>query len=327
MTNKLNRRNYLQAHFDLIDAIRTYFKIRGFTDVLTPPLVQNPGMETHIHPFQVASAKDKNLKPLYLHTSPEFHMKELLSLGLEKIFTISYSFRDEPNSNLHRPQFVMLEWYRSNEHYHTIMQDCVELITHCRQRLKEKGHPISKSFDRVLLKKITVSEAFKKFLNYDILDYLDAASFRAKIQETTPDILPTDTLSWDDLFFLVFMNKIEPELKKEVAIFIDEYPHHLAALSKISEKDPRVCERFELYCQGVELANCFHELTDLEKQKARFTEQNTQKKNIYDYELPLPELLFKTLEKGLPHCSGIALGVDRLLQLILGREELFYDFK
>jgi lysyl-tRNA synthetase class 2 len=155
---------------------------------------------------------------------------------------------------------------------------------------------------------------------------LDSLSFRKKIQETTPEILPADELAWDDLFFLVFINKIEPELKKEVAIFVDEYPYHLAALSKISTRDPRVCERFELYCQGVELANCFYELTDLEKQKSRFLEQNKQKQNLYGYQLPDPELLYKSLEKGLPTSCGIALGVDRLLQLILGREELFYDF-
>jgi lysyl-tRNA synthetase class 2 len=118
------RKLKLKAQFDLLWAIRSYFSNLKFVDVLTPPMVENPGMETHIHPFQVAHAKSHSMSQWYLHTSPEFHMKELLSLGFENIYNLSYCFRDEPNASIHRPQFLMLEWYRTGAHYTKIMQDC-----------------------------------------------------------------------------------------------------------------------------------------------------------------------------------------------------------
>src|SRR5687767_3032706 len=111
------------ASFHLQQAIRDFFLERGFMDVLTPPMVPNPGMETHIHPFRVWSERGRAPTPFYLHTSPEFCMKELLSEGMERIFTLSYCFRDEPSSPIHRPQFLMLEWYRANARYETIMDD------------------------------------------------------------------------------------------------------------------------------------------------------------------------------------------------------------
>ena len=130
--------NYM-AQVYLLDAIRTFFKERDFLDVLTPPMVSNPGMEVHIHPFQINKAINKEETPYYLHTSPEFWMKHLLSEGLEKIFTLNYCFRDEPQSPIHRPQFIMLEWYRAGEHYEKIISDCFDLYKYCHEKLKDQG--------------------------------------------------------------------------------------------------------------------------------------------------------------------------------------------
>ncbi len=129
----------LTYQFALTQAIRNFFNSKGFTDVMTPPMVQNPGMETHVHPFDVRSKRSGKMTGLSLHTSPEFHMKELLSLKeeeLDKIFNISYCFRDEPKSEFHRKQFLMLEWYRKNERYESIMRDCERLIPYCFDALK-----------------------------------------------------------------------------------------------------------------------------------------------------------------------------------------------
>src|SRR4051812_37719705 len=115
----------LRYQFELIQLIRNYFGQQGFLDVLTPPMVENPGMEVHIHPYQIKSTRTNRDLPLYLHTSPEFALKQLLAAdeGFDKIFSLGYCFRDEPSSPIHRSQFMMLEWYRKHERYEKIMED------------------------------------------------------------------------------------------------------------------------------------------------------------------------------------------------------------
>ncbi|MFW5887256.1 MAG: amino acid--tRNA ligase-related protein [Bacteriovoracia bacterium] len=310
----------LKQQFQLIQAMRDFFNEQGFMDVLTPPMVENPGMETHIHPFAIHSAKGE-FAGKYLHTSPEFHMKELLSLGLENIFTICYCFRDEPNSLLHRQQFLMLEWYRSEARYETIMDDCENLYSFCYERLNSKKLNIN--FERV-----TVNEIIKEYTGKDILDFLETEQLRKWLEKDFKDIMlpPLETNpSWDDYFFLLFLNKVEPELKKRPFITLYEYPHHLSALSTLKEKDPRVCERFEIYINGIEIANCFNELRDINEQKKRFSKQAQEKRKLYGYSLPGPKLLYDTLDKGFSPSAGIALGIERLLMGITGKNDVFYS--
>lgn len=305
--------NYM-AQIHLLDAIREFFKINNFHDVLTPPAVSNPGMEVHIHPFQMAHARNAELSSMYLHTSPEFWMKKLLSEGLEKIFTLSYCFRDEPNSPIHRSQFIMLEWYRKNEFYTQIMDDCFNLLIHCHSYLKNHGIAVTELPQGFQPIRKTIQEIFQEILNFDILNYLDRISLKELIAEKFNDVpLPLEECAWDDYFFLLFLNKIEPELSKYPFLILYNYPAELSALSTINKEDPRVCDRFELYCNGVELANCFHELTDIDEQKKRFQDQAELKKELYHYQLPEPKMLYEALEKGLPTSSGIALGIERLL--------------
>ncbi|MBT5092648.1 MAG: hypothetical protein HOM21_00300, partial [Halobacteriovoraceae bacterium] len=144
------------ARFILLQAIRDFFRQENFTDVLTPPLVENPGMETHIHPMQV-SAKNGGQNLGYLHTSPEFHMKELLAAGFDKIFNLSYCFRDEPFSDQHRPQFLMLEWYRGASHYDDIAKDVERLYHFCHQRLLENEVAV---LEKKKFTTVTVAELF-----------------------------------------------------------------------------------------------------------------------------------------------------------------------
>lgn len=327
--NQQSRNNKLLNLFKLQQYIREFFTADEFLDVLTPPMVQNPGMETHLHPFRVGSAKDKKNLDYYLHTSPEFHMKELLSEGLGNIFTMSYCFRDEPSSDHHRPQFVMLEWYRSNEFYTKIMDDTENLISYCSQRFLKDGIEINSDFKNLVPIRKTIQEIFVEILDIDILNFLDKDSLSTLIRENFKDVpLPSiqehNKLSWDDYYFLLFLNKVEPVLRKYPLILLYEFPSHLSALSTIKEDDHRVCERFEVYCHGIELCNCFNELTNLSIQKTRFNEQEKLKRHLYDYDLPEPKVLYKALEKGIPSASGIALGVERLLMAITGEENPFY---
>lgn len=312
--------------FRLIEAIRKFFGEAGFTDVLTPPMVQNPGMETHVHPFQVSHLRQKKNSSWYLHTSPEFMMKRLLSEGLEKIFTISYCMRDEPLSPIHRPQFLMLEWYRSRERYEKIMSDVQELMGFCREYLALHKIPLKHPSTSVKWEKISVSDLFEDQLKIKILDFLEVKELSELIKKKFPDVpLPKGELEWDDCFFLLFLNKIEPMLKRYPFLILHEYPAPLAALSTLKEKDPRVCERFEVYVDGIELANCYNELTDLTEQKKRFTLQNQEKNRLYGYHLPEPKTLYHALKKDFPKSSGIALGVERLLLALTPVQNPFFD--
>ena len=307
----------LETKFLGIQLIRNWFLKEGFLDVMTPSIVTCPGIEPHLHPFEVKGSCHHG----FLQTSPEFHMKELLSFGLEKIFTLTYSFRDEPKSETHRPQFIMLEWYRSGEHYEKIKEDTKSLINFLVSNLPGVDEKYSGQFFEW-----TIKEAFIKFADIDLDTYGTKEGFYKKIQESIPQVLPLpniDEVNWDDLFFIVFLNVIEPELKSYPKVILKEYPASQAALSTLKEEDQSVCERFEVYLNGVEIGNCFNELTDLEVQRRRYIDAKQERLNLYKKEIPEPKVLFDALERGLPKSSGIAVGVERLLSTLIGSDQLF----
>jgi lysyl-tRNA synthetase class 2 len=303
----------LRYQFELIQLIRNYFTEQGFLDVLTPPAVENPGMEVHIHPFQLYSVHQKKTVPYYLHTSPEFCLKELLSRSEEKIdnaFSLSYCFRDEPNSPIHRHQFLMLEWYRKHARYEAIMTDTIELIERVVNEFTKRGYPVRSSMNNFQVVKKTMQEIFLETINVDILNYLEKDKIKELIQTKFKDVpLPNADLHWDDYFFLLYLN---------------EFPAPLSALSTLKENDKRVCERFEVYLNGVELCNCFNELTDASEQRKRFYEQARLKDELYHYSLPTPSKFYESMDRGLPPSAGIALGVERLLHSILEIENPFF---
>lgn len=322
------RKVKLEAQFQLLWAIRQFFSKQEFLDVMPPPMVQNPGMETHIHPFKVGHANTLRFSEWYLNTSPEFHMKELLSMGFENIFTLGYAFRDEPYATNHRPQFLMLEWYRTNAHYTKIMDDCEELFKFSLNTLNEKNLPVDHSLLNAKFERATIQEIFSDMLKIDILDFLDKKDLKELIEKNFKDVpLPVqgEELSWDDYYFLLFLNKIEPHLAHYPYLLLYEFPNHLSALSTLKGSDPRVCERFEIYAKGVELCNCFNELRDLKIQKERFLLQAQEKEKLYSYKLPEPTVLYGALNKGLPESAGIALGVERFLKVLTGIENPFWD--
>jgi lysyl-tRNA synthetase class 2 len=287
-------------------------------------MVENPGMETHIHSFQVSSIVKNELKNLYLHTSPEFHMKKLLAENeeLKNIFTISYCFRDEPNSPIHRNQFLMLEWYRKFERYEKIMQDTENLIKSANAYLQSKNIKTKKQ--DFIFERTTVDSLFNEFLNFSILDFLDTKELKEKILKDFKDVpLPSVDCDWDDYYFLLFLNKIEPLLENYPYLLISEFPAPLSALSTLSSKDNRVCERFEVYMHGIELCNCFNEITDYKELENRFKQQALDKKRIYNYQLPWPNEFMQTM-KNYPQSAGIALGVERLLLSLVDVNNPFF---
>ncbi|MAW07669.1 MAG: hypothetical protein CME61_05235, partial [Halobacteriovoraceae bacterium] len=228
-------REKLIKKFTFTGAIKRFFEKKGFIEVITPPMVQSPGIEPHLHPFKV---QGNNIGEMYLHTSPEFHMKELLSHGLEKIFTISYSFRDEPQSTTHRPQFLMLEWYEANVDYNKVIEDSINLINELSKQFSP--NQLMRDSEFICL---TVKEAFLKFSKTDLDEVDSSLKFKNHIKNNFPQIpLPKELLDWDDYFFLLFLNEIEPRFKDIPKLILKDYPASQAALSTLKEEDPTVCE-------------------------------------------------------------------------------------
>lgn len=299
----------------LLTEIRSYFAKNSFLEVEVPPIVRNPGMEAHLHPFQLRSKYQNENLDLYLHTSPEFYMKKLLSEGLENIYNISFSFRDEPDSETHRKQFLMLEWYRANTDYSFIKKDCDNIIKNSYLAF-DKNVPVRQY--------VTIDTLFQNYLGFSILNFLDAKDLKQKIQLDFPKLFNehSNTWPWEDYFFLLFLNEIEPQFKNIPYLMVDLFPAPLSALSTIDKDDSRLCNRFEVYLNGLEVANCFNELIELEEQKKRFELEEKKKESLYSYKLPKADVLYNALEKGIPPSSGIALGIERLLNAIT-REESF----
>ncbi len=170
---------------------------------------------------------------------------------------------------------------------------------------------------------MTMEELWLETVKSSPLELLEKNELKKFIALNHKDVpLPKEDLSWDDYFFLLFLNKIEPHLKRWPLLMIYEFPAPLAALSTL--KNPKVCERFEVYVNGIELCNAYNELTDANEQKKRFQQQNQDKKNLYSYSLPEPERFLQSLDRGLPACAGIALGVERLLTGLCEIDDPFF---
>lgn len=306
-------------------AIRAFFDNQGFWEVETPILQVCPVMDTHIHAFQT-DLKGVDLqkeRELYLHTSPEFAMKKLMVAGLPKIYQMAHVFRNGEGSRLHSPEFTLLEWYRADSGYEDIMDDCEDLLRYVAEDLKIKTYRGgSKSCDPFKdWKRISVAGAFEEYAGIDLAAHLeDTEGFSAAIAAKGIRVAEGDR--WDDLFFRVMAEKIEPFLGADVPCILRDYPVSMASLSRRKPSDPRFAERFEMYVCGVELCNAFGELTDAAEQRKRFKEEMDIKQELYGERYPVDEDFLKALEHGLPESGGNALGVDRLAMLATGAEDI-----
>ena len=314
----------------IIRAVRHYFEGEGFNEVDTPCLQISPGNEVHLQAFQTALRDYQGGadEVFYLHTSPEFAMKKLLVAGEEKIFQIAHVFRNGERSSRHHPEFSMMEWYRAHEDMKSIMRDCVELVRAAAKvagRTKFEGNGITCD-PFVEWEVITVAEAFQRYADLDILatapDPLkpDAALLRKAMAHL--DIRTDDGDSWDDLFFRIMDAKIEPHFGKDRPTFLTEYPLSMAALSRPKPNDPRLAMRFELYICNLELANAFEELTDAKEQHRRFQHDMDLKEKLHGERYPIDMDFIAALEHGMPETTGIALGIDRLIMLCCGTENI-----
>ena len=320
--NHADRRPILLARNRITAALRAWFAGQDFVEVETGALQISPGNETHLHAFATAlEAPDGSRAPLYLRTSPEFACKKLLAAGERRIVEFARVFRNRERGALHAAEFTMVEWYRANESYATLMADCMALVRTAAEvagarQFNFRGRaadPFSAP------ERLTVAEAFARFAGIDLLATLpdgkpDRSAFAHAAQAAGIKVAADD--HWGDIFSKILVERVDANLGNGCATILDEYPAVLSALARPA-RDPRVAERFELYMCGVELANGFGELTDPAAQQRRLEHEMAEKARIYGERYPIDEDFIAALG-AMPQASGVALGLDRLVMLATG---------
>lgn len=285
---------------EFLGHIRNIFKEKRFLEVKTPVLVICPGTEPSLEPFETELKLGTQTKKLFLPTSPELNLKKLLAEGAERVFEIAPVFRNGENTDRHRPEFTMLEWYRSFAHLSTIRLDTIELIEFAADLLKVERPKEVLSF--------TMAELFQQHCHFDLTPNTNLEELRELALKLNVDVKSAQTI--DDFFYLIFMEKIENRWPQDRLVFVEKYPPYQAALARIGAD--AWAERFEVYWKGFELANAFHELNDPDLQRLRAIEDVQKKVSAGKKELPLDESFFSALDFGLPPSAGIALGLERL---------------
>ena len=320
-TRHADRRPLLLTRNRIQGAVRGWLGAHDFIEVDPAALQVSPGNETHLHAFETAAiGNDGVARPMYLHTSPEFAMKKLLSAGETRIAAFAHVWRNRERGPLHSPEFTMLEWYRANEPYERLMDDCADIL---RLAADAAGTATLRYRDRLCdpyadAERLNVAEAFDRYASIDLMASIaadgstDAAALRAAMTKARIRAAADDT--WSDMFSRVLSEKIEPNLGQGRMTVLDHYPAAEAALARRVPGDARIAERFELYACGVELANGFGELTNPAEQRRRFGAEMDEKQRVYGIRYPIDEDFLAALAF-MPAASGIALGFDRLVML------------
>ncbi|HDL7835625.1 TPA: elongation factor P--(R)-beta-lysine ligase [Yersinia enterocolitica] len=289
--------------------IRRFFADRGVLEVETPTMSQATVTDIHLVPFQtrfVGPGAADGLT-LYMMTSPEYHMKRLLAAGSGSIYQLGRSFRNEEAGRHHNPEFTMLEWYRPHYDMYRLMDEVEDLL--------------QQILDCDSSERLSYQQAFLRHLDIDPLSADKAQLREAAAKLDLSNIADTEE-DRDTLLQLLFTVGVEPHIGRDKPAFVYHFPASQASLAVISTEDHRVAERFEVYFKGIELANGFHELTDGDEQLKRFEQDNRSREKRGLPQHPIDMNLIDALKHGLPDCSGVGLGVDRLVMLALGAEKL-----
>jgi elongation factor P--(R)-beta-lysine ligase len=296
----------LSRRAEIVHAARRLFHDRGFLDVETPARVPCPGLEPHLRAFPAGDE-------LWLITSPELHLKRVLAAGAERVVEFARAFRDDERGPWHRPEFLLVEWYRAFAGLDAIMADCEELVLACA---RAAGATIPVPFART-----TVRGALARSTGLDLAVLQDRTDLARAVTGRGHRVAPDD--GWDDLFFRVWIAEVEPGLGRARPEFITDYPASQAALARTRRESwGEVAERFELYIAGIEVANAFHELNDPVEQRRRHEADRAARAKAGAPVYPLDERFLAALLSGMPPASGIAFGLDRLAALLLGADSL-----
>ena len=302
----------LRQRATALRATRAFLDARGYIEIEAPLLVANPGLEPQLDAFEVPTGGPRR----YLHTSPEYALKRVLGDGLERVYALGPCFRDEPSSRTHSPEFTMLEWYQAGLTLSGLMDETEALVgavceAVCGAGVTPGGCDLSAPWERLSVRQAFVAHAALDPWVCATPDALRAAA-RAAGHKTSPSID-----AWDELFFQIFLNVVEPCLGRARPTILHGWPASQAALARLDPTDPTTALRFEVYAGGQELANAFDELTDPAEQRRRFEGDLAIRKREHRQTPPIDERLLSALGRMRP-TSGIALGFDRLLMLLTG---------
>jgi elongation factor P--(R)-beta-lysine ligase len=297
-----------RAH--IIDQTRNFFRSRNVLEVDTPVLSQGISTDCHIDIFSTeffpsGYGLHGSGKIYYLQTSPEFHMKRLLAEGYPDIFQICKVFRNGERGRSHNPEFTILEWYRKNFTMHGLIDEIAELC----QMIAGKVQVLKMSYRDI-------------FIGCEAPDPLevpdkDLFAFCQSFDPHSPNFS-----SRSDALNYIMSNFVEPRVPHECMVFIHNFPSEQAILAEVDPQDPRTAQRFELYYKGYELCNGYTELTDWKETEKRLSDENERRKMIGKPVLPVDKHFIQALQKGLPPCSGVALGLDRLVLIALGYTDI-----
>lgn len=299
-----------------LQAIRDFFRALDFVEVMTPTLVSSPGSEPFLDPFLTRWQGPDVAKTLYLPTSPEFHLKQMLVRGWSRIFELKTCFRNGESGDHHQPEFLMLEWYRAFADLDAIVDDVKCLFVYLSQRLRNEAAALGATAAEVAeLRMTTMARLFAdRFDGFRLRPTTSINELRDLAGKEGVAVAQTD--GWDDLFFKIFLEKIERGLGFEAPLLIRGYPPSQAALARLDEEG--FADRFEIYWQGLEIANAFHELNDPVENERRLRSDIEKKRSLGKPTIPVDENLVRALRCGLPPSGGIALGVDRLFMAFFG---------
>lgn len=302
-------------------AVRTFFHERGYLEVETPLMVRSPGMEPNLTPFETIVIEPNGTKhTATLATSPEYSLKKLLGMGMEKVFSLSKVFRNEEEfGGTHNPEFTMLEWYQQGKDYQACMDETEALVRFVEQEITNSKFeiPNNSQITNDQFQKLRVRDLFLKYLDLD-LDSAGAQSMQVACRTHEIHFTPDDSLS--DLYYRLFLAKIEPFLESE-PIFVYDYPIHQAAMAQLTS-DGKYSQRFELYINGLELCNGYTELTDAVEQRQRFIIEAEERRLAGKIVHPIDENLLSLLPSLQIPTYGNALGVDRLHMILTGTTEI-----
>ena len=320
LTKKPSRMEFLQTRHQIIHGIRKWFDQQNFIETETPLLVSAPSPEAQLFPVKTEKG--------YLITSPEYQMKRLLVGGFDKIFQITRCFRDAENSPQHNPEFTMLEWYRTYQPLEKLMTDIEQFVLHLSDSVK--SNLLSKKIPLPPWPRKSVSALFKKHIgikldgsetSYELRKKAELSGHEKLFHDLPDSSKLTDSLAYEQTFFRLW-NYIQNRFSQSTPVFVFDWPLPLASLARKNPMRKKFAERVELYVNCMELANGFAELTDPIEQRRRFEQDLKNRKSEERETVPLDKKLLKSLEQGLPECSGMALGIDRLIMWLCGTDNI-----
>lgn len=289
----------------MMQRLREFFAERKVLEVETPLLSRAAITDPNLSSAEVSlSGLHENF---FLHTSPEFFMKRLLAAGSGDIWQLCKVFRGAEQGRRHNPEFTLLEWYRLDFDHHRLMEEVVELL---RVLLPERGKNVCR--------KLTYAEAFIEHAGFDPFEIPDDVLAKEIVKYG----LDPAGLDRDAQLDLIASHAVYPKLGHECIAIVHAFPASQAALAKLEDGDGKTARRFEVFINGVELANGFHELCNAAEQRKRFEQENARRHDAGLPEMPIDENLLSALECGFPDCAGVALGFDRVVMLAAGVDDI-----